>query len=696
MGAHQDITNIHRVYDQTYADNTARDADTTWNGASGNLGKCVLVGTDEVYMLTATTPTWTQLTVDEASETDTIYTADGTVSAARTVTLTDNLTIKSDTDGNDTVEIGDSLSDRIDTFNVWTDNTATLNSGATNDRSFLALFGTTLKGIQLQYFENETSAMGFNINVGDDQNLEVIDQVGSKGMIYAADYSSNYTDRSIPDKAYVDTGPGSIYNTSGTLSGNRTVTGNSGNSLTFNHYNGTSSTYTLRTALLMEDTDLTISAHLGDGFGSDLAVDSISMLNNGMEINTAIGDADVYQRGNDWTFYEGSSSSSDATLTVHGDGNHSVFDPFMTLHEGFATGNGTNSQALICNFGKAAKVQWNDGTRSVDVFHIHGIVNGAETFTHMETSFQSTRHDYVDIDRWDWYFDTSGTTNQINIYNDDSGTTNIFRLDDGGNLSLDGNLRVGGIGTGNQLIDVIGPTNANAEIHIESGDSAAYSSILNLESENAWEFQSYHFVSATSNLGQLEVRNDTTGQLYLSFRDADTDMLATVPIEYDGAYLVPQFASQVLGASTNVTVTTTEQTITLDTSQIDGSASEYTINLANNRIDFGGADGTKVFEVTMDANFLLTSQGTTGSTRSFGRIKARLDAVDVAYSEMWCYIREWQGATNGDPSTGRSNTFLIQPALDDQLDFRVWGTTDTGTITDFELNDFRVVIKRVA
>ena len=475
---------------------------------------------------------------------------------------TGSMQFSSATDGTETVSFGSGNTDRYASVVGFASQIYGGQAGETNDRSFFNVYGTTIQGMEFGYFLNETSLLGARINIFGGGNFEVFDEINSKGMIYASDYSSNYTDRSIVDKAYVDSATDTLYTANGTLTGNRVVTGNSSDDLTFNHYNGTSSTYTLRSQLLMEDADITVSASLGDGFGADLATDSISMLNSGIEINTGIGDADVYQRGNDWVFYEGSSSSSDATVTVHGDGNHSVFDPFVTLHEGFATGNGTNAQPLICNFGKAAQVQWNDGTRSVDVFHIHGIVNGSETFTHMETSFQSTRHDYVDIDRWDWYFDTAGTTNEINIYDDDAGSNNIFRLDDAGDLRVLGRIGIGSTSlVPTHMLDLEGPTNANCEAHVNANGN--FSAILQLDSENAWEFQSYHFEAATSNQGQLEIRNDTAGQLYLTFSDIDKEVEVdtAVLLTQDGGNIVPGFPSCVVGTSLAQTVTGTDAVI---------------------------------------------------------------------------------------------------------------------------------------
>lgn len=55
---------------------------------------------------------------------------------------------------------------------------------------------------------------------------------GFEGLKYAADYSGDYTARSLVDKAYVDNNETSIYNTDSSLSGDRTLTG-AGNTLDF-------------------------------------------------------------------------------------------------------------------------------------------------------------------------------------------------------------------------------------------------------------------------------------------------------------------------------------------------------------------------------------------------------------------------------------------------------------------------------
>lgn len=612
MGFHheQQISDgIHLPISYSYADSTARTSATGF--VSTDIYKFA-VQTDEnsVWMLTETTPTWVEVSgFSSARGAGSGLTLNGN-DIDLGGTLSGDAILTPDTDGDHTVNLGASTSSRIDTFNAFTENFAGLQAGSLNDRSFVSVFGDLLGGIELGYFQNETDLMGFRINSVKDNNFEVVNEVSNDGIKYTAEPSSP-VDLTLAWKGYVDglVGDGSIYETNGTLSGARTVTGNTGDSLTFEHYNGTSSTYTLRGEVELDDDNVTLLAALGDGFGADLASTSLTLANTGLSIATGVGDTDVFLHGNDWLFYEGSSDTSTNVLTVHGDGDHSAFDPYITLHEGFATGNGTDAQDLVVNFGKGNLVKFNDGTRSVDVFSIKSVVNASQTFTHMEHNYQGVQQDFLNIRSFNWYFDTTGTP-LWTIYDDDAGTNTLFTFDDSGDMDVAGDITVNGDGN---------------------------------------------------------------------------------------APLVPPYATQVRG-TTDVSVTTTEQTIPLDATDIDGSGTQYDVNLANNRFDFDGADGSKVFEVSFTGNIQLTNEATTGANRSFCRIKARLDAVDVTGSEAWAYIREWQGGNNGDPSTGIAHGgFLIQPAVDDELDFRVYGTTDTGqTLTDHTLVDFCVTIKRVA
>ena len=727
MPFHKDYTeyNNHAPISFVFADEAARLATTNpYTGlayTSSDLNKFAIqsdnVSTGAIYLLATTTPTWIEIAASSFDLTDgNATTANGTAVDLGGI-VTGNISLSPDTDGSHDIAFGTGLSDRINSFNVAADSGAGMQAGATNDRSFVQLFGATLKGCQFGYFLNETSLMGFNINVGNDGNFEVADQINSKGMIYLADYSANYTDRSIVDKAYVDNNfqTDNIYTANGTLTGNRTVTGNSSNDLTFLHYNGTSSTYTLRSQFTLEDTDITISSHLGDGFGADIATQSLSMLNSGTEITTGIGDVEWFLSGNDCIFYEGANDTTANLLTVHGDGNHSVFDPFVTLHEGYATANGTDSQSLIMNNGKACQWQWNDGTRSVDVFHVKSVVNGAQTFTHMETSFQSTRHDYVEIDRWDWYFDTTGGTTQWTWYDDDAGTNTLLTFDKNGNLVLSGYLRsdtglsINTAPSAGRVLDILGPSNADCELEVESGNSALYDVILALESENKWEFNSKHF-SSGDNDGRLIIRNDTAATDFMTFSDVNSNIVAEVDFvgngdieatagdvkNQDGTLVVP-FPSCIVGLSLAQTVTTSDAVIPLTAINVDGSGSEYTISTVSNNITFDNADGNKIYEVSFYCRYDLDNQATTGATRSYAIATPRINSTAQTDYEEWTYIREFQGGTNGIPNNGSGMTLQIQPALNDVLDFAVRGVTDGGqTLTDFEIDAIIVTIKRMA
>lgn len=602
---------VHTPISFTFADQTERESATNPNtGVAYTSDELYRFGRqsddNSLWMLISTTPTWAGISESTGAGSGMTLTS-GDLDFGGTVTKDGILT--PDADGDHTVNLGASTSSRIDTFNAFTENFAGIQSGSTNDRSFVAVFGDTLGGMQLGYFQNETSLMGFNINLVKDGDFEVEDAINSKGLVYANDYSANQDARSLVDQGYVLglVGVGSIYEANGTLSSARTVTGNTGDSLTFEHYNGTSSTYTLRTEVELDDDNVTILAALGDGFGADLASTSVTLANTGLSIATEVGDTDVYLHNNDWVFYEGANDTTTNLLTVHGDGSHSLFDPFITLHEGFATGNGTDSQALIVNFGKANKVQWNDGTRSVDVFAIESIVNASQVFQRMETFFGGIEHRYTGLDNFSWYFESSPGTGQWTVYDDAAGSNVILTLDNAGEFSVAGDVKA------------------------------------------------------------------------------------------NGETLVYPFPSNISGAATNQTVTTSDQVITLDTTNVDGSGGEYTIDLVSNHIEMDNADGARIYEINWQARFLLEGQGSGGATRSYAIFKARLDDVDVTWSEQWTYIREYQGGVNGIPNEGFAGSFLIQPAANDELDFVISGATDAGqTITDFELDNFNVTIKRVA
>jgi hypothetical protein len=93
------------------------------------------------------------------------------------------------------------------------------------------------------------------------------DTLNSKGILYAADYSSSFTDRSLIDKAFV--GPGSIYTASGTwVNQSRFVEGETNSILSFDFYDSDSSNFDFKSQFRLEPTS-TIWL-LGEGNGSGL------------------------------------------------------------------------------------------------------------------------------------------------------------------------------------------------------------------------------------------------------------------------------------------------------------------------------------------------------------------------------------------------------------------------------------------
>lgn len=245
MSFHKDLEtgDIHKIYDQVYADDTARDADTTWNGDSSNIGKCVLVTADNtVFMLLSVTPSWFEFG-GSAVTVDTIYSADGTIDTVRTVSITG-------------------------------DNTLAF-------RGYNLLASTFTAGAQVSVDGGEAIAQAFT-GPGDGSishlsrllintsTMQVLDQINSKGLVYGADYSANFTNRSIVDKAWVEahTGGGSIYTADGTITGPRTLTANNGNYLQFFSYDTTVADFTNLSALSVDDTaGIGALYYAGDGAG---------------------------------------------------------------------------------------------------------------------------------------------------------------------------------------------------------------------------------------------------------------------------------------------------------------------------------------------------------------------------------------------------------------------------------------------
>ena len=80
------------------------------------------------------------------------------------------------------------------------------------------------------------------------------------------------------------------------------------------------------------------------------------------------------------------------------------------------------------------------------------------------------------------------------------------------------------------------------------------------------------------------------------------------------------FTSQIVN-TTGFTFPSTWATANLETTDIDGSGSEYTIDLANDRIEFDDTDGNRVYKVT------LTGKITFNSKTAASGIRADLDGT---------------------------------------------------------------------
>jgi len=113
----------------------------------------------------------------------------------------------------------------------------------------------------------------------------VTDSINNKGMVYAADYSANFTLRSLVDKEYVDGIAGAtIYAADGILTQKRTVTGQGGDAISFILYNLTSADYTSAGLMSATSSSVKLAHQVGDGAGNLDTEVSISTLPTGVLI----------------------------------------------------------------------------------------------------------------------------------------------------------------------------------------------------------------------------------------------------------------------------------------------------------------------------------------------------------------------------------------------------------------------------
>lgn len=654
---------IHVPYAFLYADESER------TGASGlaaaDVGKFARQSDDNsVWMLTATTPTWLEISAHSFSA-PSIYSEDGTIGEDRTVTLEGNLDVTPDTDGDHDVDFGtNTFTDRINSFNVRTQDGFGASAGSQNDRSFIQLFGDTLKGLQLGYFLNEASQMGFNINVGDDGDFEVIDAINSKGLVYAGDYSAAWTARSLVDKAYVDglTGAGSIYSVDGTLDEDRVVT-LANFDLEFRteianrHFyvwaaNGDDSSYSQRSQLSIDHNGILLSDAQASG-GAENTLQSISISPSGIVFTDLLnvrgvtyaadysgaytarslvdrgyidgltlddisgdiaGDASIYLDGDDVVIYHGSSGGSPAAImTFHGDKTGALGSSRITLHDG---GMFVSNETHV-NFGKGSYAYWNDGTQTTTTFGLGSILNASDVFQYMESNFFQVRHIYNDLRDFEWYFAGDTSNDQWRIF--DSSDEEILSFTRNGHLTIAGYFQ---IGTDNTFRIGTGLT-ADDQWRFDGGDS-----------------------------------NDNFRLIYRDDSAATSDVRLTVTpqgnVTIDGvmsALSVDLRPYQVSG--TGVDITTTEALLDLSTIDI-ANASYYT--LASDVITFIEA-GVYLISTSL----FITDDDSTGGARGHVDAYWKNGTTVLANSHGGSYVRETSEGANACWS------FLVEVAADDDL-----------------------------
>jgi len=95
------------------------------------------------------------------------------------------------------LDVGSSASG-ITSFSVGTTASASINVVSGN---IYAAVTVSVAGSGLEYVNSSSLSQIISLS---NSGIEVTDEIDEKGFVYVADYSANYTARSLPDKAYVD------------------------------------------------------------------------------------------------------------------------------------------------------------------------------------------------------------------------------------------------------------------------------------------------------------------------------------------------------------------------------------------------------------------------------------------------------------------------------------------------------------
>lgn len=177
---------IHVTHKWTYADESAR------TGASGfdtdDLFKFALQSDENsIWMLVATTPTWVEISGHSAVDgLPTLYNSDSTLTGTRIVDLNGyDLTFESEVSGADLL--------------LWAANG---DSASYSQRSRILLSHDRIELSDAQATGGvESTEQSLVITPS---GIVWTDALNIQGVLYAADYSANYVNRSLVDKEYVD------------------------------------------------------------------------------------------------------------------------------------------------------------------------------------------------------------------------------------------------------------------------------------------------------------------------------------------------------------------------------------------------------------------------------------------------------------------------------------------------------------
>ncbi len=713
MTTHNKMTgqDIHGPISFVFADETARLVTTNPNTGEAyttdDIGKEAWQTDDDTfYCLTSITPAWVEK--GSSGDIDTLYNSDQTISGVdRRVYWTNGGTYHFHTYDKTT-------SDWTKSSRVAADSSA---------------------GASLNYLTGDGSGSTTTTNsIAVASAMTVTDGENSKGIVYAADYSTNYTDRSLVDKAYVDdnSGADTIYTADGELTGDRDAFLD-GSKLTFVHGadGGTEvSLLSLNGANTGSRSSPYITIHEGAALDGFLNVDKDTPIH--FRIDGATTECHTMQYDSSESYFEtdfhgihhvfndiknfewyfDAATSSDK-WTIYNSSDVEVFSLAYDASVAFSTPTDSTGSFDVGTSSKAYSTidLYADNITSTGLLTSQGnvgigiaasssyslYVSGDDPHVHVTST---DGHAYLDlVSENNWRFiseeDSVSTDGSFALLNASDSLT-VLTVSPAGNVDIPGGgLTVDGGGlsvTGGNLSylpdtdDTYSMTLGATAKMLSSLDGYAYN--INLFSETRTDIESTTSIRLRTNeQNALTINNSQNVTI------PNGDLTVVGDIISDN--LVAPVPSTIVGRSLGQTVTDTDNQVGLTEITVDGADSDYDADVALDTITFTNGDGVKIYEISVYVRYDVQGLGDTGSARSYGVLTPRLDMTTLTDYESWSYVREFQGGTNGTANDGTGMTFQIQPAIGDELDFVVRGVADTDTITDFEVDGIVVTVKRL-